>query len=136
MREWVDGTAGLQRVVEVGLRVAPTVACAQAAASVISQVLADSHEAPVRIVGVGAQDNRIVVTLAITVGTTADISAGAPAARMAVGMVARLVESLGAYDPAFTALPDPESVDAMIGSRVDEAPDTLARAMCVLAGQA
>jgi hypothetical protein len=136
MREWIDGTAGLQRVVEVGLRVAPTVACAPAAAAVISQVLAASHEAPVRIVGVGAEGNRVIVTLAITVGTTADISSGAPAARAAVGMVARLVESLGAYDPAFAALPDPDSVDAMIGTRVDEAPQTLARAMCVLAGQA
>jgi hypothetical protein len=103
---------------------------------VISQVLAASHEAPVRIVGVGAEGNRVIVTLAITVGTTADISSGAPAARAAVGMVARLVESLGAYDPAFAALPDPDSVDAMIGTRVDEAPQTLARAMCVLAGQA
>ncbi|MGI9136432.1 MAG: hypothetical protein ACR2JS_05130 [Candidatus Nanopelagicales bacterium] len=136
MRDWMDGTAGLQRVVEVGLRVAPTVACASAAAAVISQVLEGSHEAPIRIVGVGAEGNRIVVTLAITVGTTTDISAGAPAARMAVGMVARLVESLGSYDPAFTALPDPGSVDAMLGSRVDEAPESLARAMCVLAGQA
>lgn len=136
MREWVDGTSGLERVVEVGLRVAPTVACAEAAATVISQLLECATEAPVRIVGVGSEGNRVVVTFAITVGTTADITAGAPAARMAVGMVARLVESLEAYDPAFTALPDPESVDAMIGSRVDEEPESLARAMCVLAGQA
>ena len=135
MREWVDGTAGLQRVVEVGLRVAPTVACAPAAALAIGDVLDSAHEAPVRIVGVGTEGNRIVVTLAITVGTTTDITAGAPAARGAVGMVARLIECLSAYDPAFTALPDPDSVDAMIGSRVDEHPETLARAMCVLAGQ-
>lgn len=136
MREWVEGTAGLQRVVEVGLRVAPTVACAPAAAAAMCELLESPLDAPVRIVGVGTEGNRIVVTLAITVGTTTDITAGAPAARLAVGMVARLVESLAAYDPAFTALPDPDSVDAMIGSRVDEEPNTLARAMCVLAGQA
>ncbi len=136
MREWVEGTAGLQRVVEVGLRVAPTVACAPAAAAAMCELLESRLDAPVRIVGVGTEGNRIVVTLAITVGTTTDITAGAPAARLAVGMVARLVESLAAYDPAFTALPDPDSVDAMIGSRVDEEPNTLARAMCVLAGQA
>lgn len=136
MREWIEGTAGLQRVVEVGLRVAPTAACAQSAAAAIAQILDSSHDAPVRIVGIGSEGNRVVVTLAITVGTTTDITAGAPAARLAVGMVARLVEGLAAYDPAFTALPDPESVDARIGSRVHEEPDTLARAMCVLAGQA
>lgn len=136
MREWVEGSAGLQRVVEVGLRVAPTVACVPAAAAAISQLIESHHEAPVRIVGVGADTNRIVVTLAITVGTTSDVTSGAPAARLAVGMVARLIESLAPYDPAFTALPDPDSVDALIGSRVDEHPETLARAMCVLAGQA
>lgn len=136
MRAWVEGSAGLERVVEVGLRVAPTIACAAAAAGVISQVLDSAHEAPVRIVGLGAEGNRVIVTLAITVGTTDEISAGAPAARLAVGMVARLVDCLGAYDPAFTALPDPESFDAMIGSRVDEAPESLSRAMSVLAGQA
>lgn len=136
MREWVEGTAGLQRVVEVGLRVAPTAACAPSAAAAIAQILDSSHDAPVRIVGIGAEGNRIVVTLAVTVGTTSDITAGAPAARLAVGMVARFIESLSAYDPAFTALPDPDSVDAMIGSRVDAEPETLARAMCVLAGRA
>jgi len=136
MREWVDGTAGLQRVVEVGLRVAPTLACAPAAAAAISEVIGCSQEAPVRIVGVGSEANRIVVTLAITVGTTSDITAGAPTARLAVGMVARLVDELSAYDPAFTALPDPDSLDALIGARVDQEPETLTRAMCVLAGQA
>lgn len=136
MREWVEGTVGLQRVVEIGLRVAPTAACAPAAAEAIAQLISSSREAPVRIVGVGTEGNRIVVTLAVTVGTTADVAAGAPAARLAVGMVARLIECLAAYDPAFTALPDPDSVDAVIGARVDERPETLSRAMCVLAGQA
>ena len=136
MREWGDRTAGLQRVVEVGLRVAPTAACAPAAAAAIGQILESRLDAPVRIVGVGTEGNRIVVTLAITVGTTTDITSGAPASRLAVGMIAHLVECLAQYDPAFTALPDPESVDARIGARVDEEPETLARAMCVLAGQA
>ncbi len=136
MREWVEGTAGLQRVVEVGLRVAPTRACVPAAAAAIAGVIALSHEAPVRIVGVGSEANRVVVTLAVTVGTTSDITAGAPAARLAVGMVARLIDELSAYDPAFTSLPDPDSVDARIGTRVEQEPDTLARAMCVLAGHA
>ena len=136
MREWVEGTAGLQRVVEVGLRVAPTAACVSAAAASISQAIALSHDAPIRIVGIGSEGNRVVVTLAVTVGTTSDISSGAPAARLAVGMVARLIEDLAAFDPAFTSLPDPDCVDALIGARVDEEPHTLARAMCVLAGQA
>ncbi|MEY4136012.1 MAG: hypothetical protein RL205_140 [Actinomycetota bacterium] len=134
MRAWVEGTAGLQRVVEVGLRLAPTAACIPAAAAAISEIIESSPEAPVRIVGVGAEDNRVIVTLAITVGTTTEITGGAPAARLAVGLVARLVEGLASFDPAFTALPDPDSVDALIGSRVDAEPDTLARAMCVLAG--
>jgi hypothetical protein len=136
MRESKEGTAGLQKVVEVGLRVAPTAACAPAAAAAISQILDSRLDAPVRIVGIGTEGNRVVVTLAITVGTTTDITAGAASARMAVVMVADLIESLVQYDPAFTALPDPDSVDAMIGARVDEEPETLARAMCVLAGQA
>jgi hypothetical protein len=136
MSEWVDGTAGLERVVEIGLRVAPTASCASSAAAAIAQELESSHEAPVRIVSVGAEGNRIVVTLAITMGATTDITTGAPAARRAVGMVARLIDSLSAYDPSFTTLPNPDSIEALIGSRVDEEPEVLERAMCVLAGKA
>jgi hypothetical protein len=136
MREWVDGTSGLQRVVEIGLRLAPTTACASTAAAVIARELDSSLEAPVRIVGVGTGGNRIIVTLAITVGTTTEVTTGAPAARRAVGQVARLIESLSAYDPSFTALPNPDSVEARIGTRVEEEPKNLERAMCILAGQA
>ena len=135
MSAWVDGTAGLQRVVEIGLRVAPTAACAPSAASVIVQELEASLEAPVRIVSVGAEGNRIVVTLAITMGSTADVTTGAPAARRAVNMVARLIESLSDYDPSFTTLPNPDSVEALIGSKVEQKHEILDRAMCVLAGQ-
>ena len=135
MRDWREDTAGLQRVVEIGLRVAPTASSAPAAAAAIRYIITSSSDAPVRIVGVGSEGNRVVVTLAITVGTTAEIAAGAPAARSAVGMVARLIEGLGTYDPAFTALPNPDSADAIIGMNVDERPETLTRAMCVLGGQ-
>jgi len=135
MSAWVDGTVGLQRVVEIGLRVAPTAACASSAASVIVQELESSLEAPVRIVSVGAEGNRIVVTLAITMGSTADVTTGAPAARRAVNMVARLIESLSDYDPSFTTLPNPDSVEALIGSKVEQKHEILDRAMCVLAGQ-
>ena len=135
MSAWMDGTAGLQRVVEIGLRVAPTAACASSAASVIVQELESSLEAPVRIVSVGAEGNRIVVTLAITMGSTTEITTGAPEARRAVGMVARLIETLSAYDPSFTTLPNPDSVEALIGSKVEQKHEILERAMCVLAGQ-
>ena len=135
MSGWVDGTAGLERVVEIGLRIAPTAACASRAATAIAQELESSHEAPVRIVSVGAEGNRIVVTFAITMGSTTDITTGAPAARRAVNMVARLIESLSAYDPSFTTLPNPDSVEALIGSKVEQKHEILDRAMCVLAGQ-
>ena len=136
MDSWMDSTAGLERIVEIGLRVAPTAACASSAASVIVQELESCLEAPVRFVSVGAEGNRIVVTFAVTMGSTTDITTGAPAARRAVGMVARLIESLSAYDPSFTTLPNPDSVEALIGSRVEEKHEILERAMCVLAGQA
>lgn len=135
MSGWVDGTSGLERVVEIGLRVAPTASCASRAAAAIAQELESSHEAPVRIVGVGHEGNRIVVTLAITMGTTTEVTTGAPAARRAVGMIDRLIESLSVYDPSFTTLPNPDSVEALIGLRVDEEPEALERAMCVLAGK-
>jgi diacylglycerol kinase family enzyme len=102
---------------------------------VIVQELESFLEAPVRIVSVGAEGNRIVVTFAITLGSTTDITTGAPAARRAVDMVARLIESLSAYDPSFTTLPNPDSVEALIGSKVEEKHEILERAMCVLAGQ-
>jgi hypothetical protein len=135
MSGWVDGTAGLERVVEIGLRIAHTDACASRAATAIAQELESSHEAPVRIVSVGAEGNRIVVTFAITMGSTTDITTGAPAARRAVNMVARLIESLSVYDPSFTTLPNPDSVEALIGSKVEQKHEILDRAMCVLAGQ-
>lgn len=135
MKEWLAGTAGLERVVEVGIRLAPTASGSATAAEAISRVLGQNPEAPVRIVGLGAEGGRVIVTLAVTLGTPSQITAGAPSACGAVAILDRLVTELAAYDPAFTALPDPDSLDARIALGVQSDPATFDRAVGVLSGQ-
>jgi len=135
MKEWLAGTAGFERVVEVGIRLAPTAGSSSQAAEAISRVLETGAGAPVRIVGLGAEDGRVIVTLAVTLGTPAQITSADPAARSAIALLERLVSELAAFDPAFTALPDPDSIDARIAHGVQSDPGTFDRAVGVLSGQ-
>jgi hypothetical protein len=128
-------TQGLDQLVVLGLRIAPTLSRCAGAAAEIARVMDAGPSTPVRIAGVGQDGSRVVVTLAITLGTVSDIKAATPAARDAVTFIAGLVAELRDFDPAFIALPDHASADARIASHLRESTGmTLPVVMASLAG--
>ena len=91
---------------------APTRTSAVAAAKSIAAYLDDDPRVAVRLAGLGASDSRILITLAVTLGTVDEIKVADPRSRTAVVFLQRLVDELAAYDPSFTTLPAPSSFEA------------------------
>jgi hypothetical protein len=108
----IDEYAGLRRELEIGLTLAPTRASAVAAAKSVAAYLDDDPRVSVRLAGLGASDSRILITLAVTLGTVDEIKVADPRARTAVVFLQRIVDELAAYDPAFVTLPAPSSFEA------------------------
>lgn len=108
----IDEYAGLRRELEIGLTLAPTRASAVAAAKSIAAYLDDDPRVSVRLAGLGASDSRILITLAVTLGTVDEIKIADARSRTAVTFLQRIVDELAAYDPAFVTLPAPSSFEA------------------------
>jgi hypothetical protein len=108
----IDEYAGLRRELEIGLTLAPTRASAVAAAKSVVAYLDDDPRVTVRLAGLGASDSRILITLAVTLGTVDEIKIAAARSRIAVTFLQRMVDEFGAYDPAFATLPAPTSFEA------------------------
>jgi hypothetical protein len=108
----IDEYAGLRRELEIGLTLAPTRASAVAAAKSIAAYLDEDPRVTVRLAGLGASDSRILITLAVTLGTVDEIKVADPRSRTAVIFLQRIVDELAAYDPSFATLPAPSSFEA------------------------
>lgn len=127
----VDTLAGLRRDVEIGLVIAPTPAHASAAASSLAAFLGECAEVPVRLAGVASTGSRILITLAVTLGSVDDVKVASPQARSAVLLLQRLIDEFSSYDPSFVLLPDPESPEARLADHLSasRAPLNLAEAV-------
>jgi hypothetical protein len=108
----IDDYAGLRREVELGLTLAPTRASAVAAAKSVAAYLDADPRVSVRLAGLGSDDSRILITLAVTLGTVDEIKVADARSRTAVLFVQRIVDELAGYDPAFSTLPAPTSFEA------------------------
>ncbi len=104
--------------VEVGLRLAPMATAAPAAARDVVEELAGGFPAK-RLVGLGTDGSRVIITLAIAIGTPEEIRSGAEASRDAVVYVHDLVSRLGYADPALVAFPEGGSVESVIATHVE-----------------
>jgi hypothetical protein len=111
-KQYIDDFAGLRRELEIGLTLAPTHASAVAAAKAIAAYLDDDPRVAVRLAGLGVSDSRILITLAVTLGTVDEIKVADARSRTAVVFLQRIVDDLSAYDPAFVTLPAPSSFEA------------------------
>jgi len=114
----IDEYAGLRRELEIGLRIAPTLASAIPAAKSVASYLDADTQVAVRLVGMTRDGSRLIMTLGICLGTIGEIKAAEPASRAAVLLIQNLVDGLAAYDPAFVTLPDPSSPAARIAAHV------------------
>jgi hypothetical protein len=108
----IDDYAGLRRELEIGLTLAPTRASAVAAAKSIAAYLDADPRVTVRLAGLGSDDSRILITLAVTLGTVDEIKVADPRSRTAVLFLQTVIDELCAYDPAFATLPAPTSFEA------------------------
>jgi hypothetical protein len=114
----IDEYAGLRRELEIGLRIAPTVASAIPAAKAVASFLDESPAVTVRLAGLTCEDSRVLITVAICLGSIDEIKSADPVARSAVQLIGRIVRSLSAYDPAFVTLPQSSSIEAVIAAHV------------------
>jgi hypothetical protein len=108
----IDEYAGLHRTVEIGLRLAPTMASAAAVAKAAASYIDRDDTVPVRLAGLSCEGSRMHITLAISLGSIDEVKVAAPNSRAAVILLETLVEQLSAYDPALVALPDAHSPEA------------------------
>ena len=108
----IDEYAGLHRTVEVGLRLAPSLASAAAVAKALASYIDRDDTVPVRLAGLSREGSRMHITLAIVLGSIDDVKVAAPNSRAAVLLLETLVDQLSAYDPALVALPDALSPEA------------------------
>lgn len=116
--ERIDAYAGLRRELEVGLRLAPTHAGAASAAKALAAFLDDEPTVAVRLAGLASDASRVLITVAVTLGTIDDIKVAGGDSRAAVLLLQRIVDDLSAYDPAFVTLPDRSSNEARLAAHV------------------
>ena len=105
MQDRIDEYAGLRRQFEIGLRFAPTRACAAVAAKSVASVIDEHPLVPVRLVELTSDGSRVLFTLSVCLGTIDAVKTAAPSARQAIALLQVLVDAFGAYDPAFVQLP-------------------------------
>lgn len=118
-----DDFSGMRRELEVGLRLAPTAVAAPAAAKSLAAYLDSEPDVPVRLAGLSVDSSRVLMTIAVTLGTIDDIKVAGDTSRAAVCLLQRIVDDLSACDPAFVAVPDPMSAEARLAAQVTAHPD-------------
>ena len=114
----IDAYAGLRRELEIGLRIAPTLARAIPAAKAVAGFLDETPAVAVRLAGLSVEDSRVLITLAVCLGSIDEIKTADPTARAAVQLIGRIVDSLAAYDPAFVTLPQTTSIESALAEHV------------------
>jgi hypothetical protein len=110
--------SGLRRELEVGLCIAPTHGTAIASAKAVAAFLDEDHHCAVRLAGLSSDDSRVLITLAVTLGTIDEIKAADATSRAAMDLVQRLVDSMAACDPYLVSIPHPASPEARLASRL------------------
>ena len=116
--ELFDDYAGMRRELEVAVCLAPTRASAVPAAKALAAFLDSDPGTAVRLAGLACDDSRVLITLAVCLGSIDEIKTADPASRAAVVLIQRIVDDLAAYDPAFVTLPEPASAESRLAMHV------------------
>lgn len=108
--------AGLQRHVDIGLRLAPSTHLAAIAGKSLARLLDEWPNVPVRVAGLGRDATRVHITLAVTLGTLEEVKTSSVASQDAIALMRAIVDRLACYDPSLVELPDPKSAEAVLDS--------------------
>ncbi|MDD2857408.1 MAG: hypothetical protein PHU75_01915 [Candidatus Nanopelagicales bacterium] len=108
-----DEFAGIERSLEIGLRLAPVLRVAHDAATALAALLAESPAIPVRLAGLDFTQTRMHLTITIDLGSLDDIKVAAERSCAAVALIASIVDRLAAHEPCLVEIPHPDSSEAM-----------------------
>ena len=106
--------AGLQRHVDIGVRLAPSTQMAALAGKSLALLLDEWPNVPVRVAGLGRDATRVHITLAVTLGTLEEVKTSSVASQDAIALMQAIVDRLACYDPSLVELPDPKSAEAVL----------------------
>jgi hypothetical protein len=107
-----DRLDGLRREIDIGLRLAPSQPSAVAAFRALAAYLDADPRVAVRLAGLSMEGPRVLLTVAITLGTVEEVKVAAPRTRAALSLLQRIVDDLAAYDPCLATLPARDSAEA------------------------
>lgn len=110
--------AGIDKEVELGLRLAPSHQAANRAACSLAHLISLHPSVPVRLAGVGLVRTRVHLTIAVSLGALDQVKTGGPRACASVAFLRALVDSMAAFDPCLVAIPDPSSIEAQHAKRL------------------
>ena len=119
--------AGIDKEIEIALRVAPSFQAAGRAAASLAHMIALHPGVAVRLAGVEVSRSRVHLTIAVSLGSLDEVKVAAPAPCSSVAFMRALVNSMSAFDPAFVQVPDPRSREAIQASEIAITGSTSAR---------
>lgn len=108
-----DEFAGIERSLEIGLRLAPLQRLAGEAARALVAIIAASPTVPVRLAGLDFTHSRMHLTITIDLGSLDDIKVAADRSCAAVALIQAIVDSLAAHEPCLVEIPHPDSGEAV-----------------------
>jgi len=103
---------GLDRHVDVALRLTTSPDNAAAAARAMGAILAEFPAVSARLAGLGHRHDDVELTLVVTLGSVDQVAQSSPDARDALAVLHRITTSMSAYEPSFTTIPEPDSPEA------------------------
>ncbi len=103
---------GLDRHVDVALRLTTSPDNAAATARALGAILAEFPGVAARLAGVGRRNDDMELTLVVTLGSVEQVAQSSSDARDALAVLHRITTSLSAYEPCFTTIPEADSLEA------------------------
>ena len=109
---------GLSELLEVAVRIAPMQAHAAAIAKSLATLIADHPAVPVRLAAISRTDSRVLLTLAVGLGSPDEIRTADTCACDAVALLYGITNGLASADPALVEMPAPDSAPARNAERL------------------
>ncbi len=109
---------GLERHVDIGLRLRATRETAAATARSVGAIIDEFPSVGVRLAGIDREKDVVDVTVVVTLGTVDQVAACDESARDAVALLHRLTTDLAAHEPSLCMIPDPQSRGSFLAKSV------------------
>ena len=109
---------GLSELLEVAVRIAPMHAHAASVAKSLATLIGEHPAVPVRLAAISRTDSRVLITLAVGLGSPDAIRTADSCACDAVALLYGITNGLESADPALVEMPAPDSAPALNAERL------------------